>query len=520
MLQILKSKDRIKTRAIFKFNSNTPSDEVIFRFNLWTRHFYPKFFAFDDAPFHNEIDRGNLDVYRGTIKFFTDIAFRGAAKTTRTKLFVAFCIANDANMSRKYIKVLSADQGNAVQIVTDVYNLLIRKRVLQYYPEIFQKTTEKRPERMSVFTTSSGIKMQADSVGVDQRGDIQEEARPDFVWFDDFETRKTLRSAVETQKIWDNMEEAKDGLAKSGAALYNCNYVSERGNVHRLVMKKALNRRMINTPIREDGEPTWPQAYTKEEIQTIEDNAEDFEGEYLGQPSAGADVFFDRDTLNKQEKKEPIRTIAGFKIFHKYTPGHRIGCGADVAGGVGLDSSTSVFIDFTTTPSRVVATFANNTIDPMVFGDELMSQGDHFGQCIIAVENNKYDQTIARLRHLEYNNLYFRDVKSTRSGMPPKTREYGYNTNMHTKNKILSNLKAAVANGHLELSDENLINELKSYSRDDLMENEVDPRLTTRHFDLLMACAIAYETRHQSEVSEESNESYQQPDYESPGLDM
>ena len=481
---------------------------------------YPKFFTYDDAPFHKDIDQSNLDVYRGKIKFFTDIAFRGAAKTTRTKLFVAFCIANDKDITRKYIKVLSADQSNAIQIVTDVYNLLIRRRVMYYYPELFQKTTEKRPERMSVFTTSTEVKMQADSVGVDQRGDIQEEARPDFVWFDDFETRKTLRSAIETQKIWDNMEEAKDGLAKSGAALYNCNYVSERGNVHKLVMKKALNRRTLITPIRVGNKPTWPEAYTNEEINTIQANAEDFEGEYMCEPSAGADVFFDRATLDKQEKKTPVREIAGLKIFHPYQPGHRYGLGADVAGGVGLDSSTSVIIDFSTTPSKVVATFANNTIDPMVFGDELKSHGDRYGECIVAVENNKYDQTIGRLRHLEYANLYFRDVKNTRAGLPPRTREYGYNTNMHTKNKILSNLKSAVADGHLELSDEDLINELRSYSRDDLMENEVDPRLTTRHFDLLMACAIAYETRHQAETPDDASEHYEQPEYEAPGVDL
>ena len=49
---------------------------------------------------------------------------------------------------------------------------------------------------MASFTTATGVKMIADTVGTDQRGDIQENVRPDFIWFDDFETRKTLRSAV------------------------------------------------------------------------------------------------------------------------------------------------------------------------------------------------------------------------------------------------------------------------------------------------------------------------------------
>ena len=48
---------------------------------------------------------------------------------------------------------------------------------------------------MASFTTTTGVKVVADSVGTDQRGAIQEESRPDFIWFEDFENRTTLRSA-------------------------------------------------------------------------------------------------------------------------------------------------------------------------------------------------------------------------------------------------------------------------------------------------------------------------------------
>ena len=45
----------------------------------------------------------------------------------------------------------------------------------------------------------------------------------------------------------------------------------------------------------------------------------------------------------------------------------------------------------------------------------------------------------------------------------------------------------------LDLSDPDLIAELKSYTRDDLMDRDEDVRLTTRHVDLLIACAIAWQ---------------------------
>ena len=204
-------------------------------------------------------------------------------------------------------------------------------------------------------------------------------------------------------------------------------------------------------------------------------------------------------------------------MFHTYDPSHRYAGGHDVAGGVGLDSSTSVFIDFSTIPSKVVATFKSNTIKPDTFGDEIESEANRFGRPLVAVENNKFDMCIGRLKQLGYDNMYFTEMKDTKVGIPPKTRTLGWNTNTDTKPKMLFKVKKAVEDGHLELSDADLIAELYSYSRDDLMDRDEDVRLTTRHFDLLMACAIAYMMKDFAEVSKQSEGSnYQQPAWEAP----
>lgn len=511
--EILEEGDPASVRALFAFDSKTEEDDVLIKFWLWSRWFFPNFFKVKDAPFHQKIDRYNLQAYRADIRSFVDIAFRGAAKTTRTKLFIAFAIANDEDHSRRYIKVLTKDLANAKQTVTDIYNFIITPLVHQYYPEIFEKTVEKREETMASFTTSTGVKVRAGTVGTDQRGQLQEDARPDFVWFDDFETRKTLRSAVETQSIWDNMEEARTGLSKDGASLYTCNYLSERGNVHKLI-QPAQGKVVLIVPIRKDGKPTWD-AYTMAEIATIEANADDFAGEYLCEPSAGSDIFFDRTRLDVQPKRSPIRTIAEFKMFYQFDPSHRYGSGHDVAGGVGLDSSASVFIDFSTLPNRVVATFKSNTIKPDTFGHEIIRECDYYGQPICAVENNKFDMCIGVLKYKDYPRIYFTEEKETRAGIPPKTRYYGWNTNSTSKPTMLFELKKAVEDGKLELSDPDLIAELRSYTRDDLMDKEEDARLTTRHFDLLIACAIAFQMRNWAEVSTPTS-TYVQPPYEAP----
>lgn len=503
-------------RALFGFNSKNSDAEVLLKFQLWARWHFPQYFKVADAPFHKDIDQHNLSAYRGKSPF-VDIAFRGAAKTTRTKLFFAFTISNDEDHSIRYLKILTKDVSNAKQTVTDIYNMLANPMVSALYPEIFLKTTEKREETMSSFTTTTGVKVRAGTVGTDQRGQLQEDSRPDLIWFDDFETRKTLRSAIETQSIWDNMEEARTGLARGGSAIYTCNYLSERGNVHKLV-EAGKGRRVLIMPIIKEGQPTWPAAYTPEAIETIRNSADDFAGEYLCAPSAGLDILFDRSCLDRQLAKDPIKTVADLKIFHSFDPSHRYGIGCDVAGGVGLDSSTSVIIDFSTTPSRVAATFKSNTIKPDVFGYEIIREANMYGQPVVAVENNKFDMAIGVLKHQDYPNIYFTETDVLRAGMPPRTRTYGWNTNSDSKPKMLFALKKAVEDGHLELSDTDLIAELRSYTRDDLMDRDEDVRLTTRHFDLLVACAIAYQMRNYAEILQ-TTASYQQPDYERSGLE-
>ncbi len=497
IFNILENGSIVEVRALFLFNKQTSIDDVLKKFRIWSRWFFPDYFldhnneAISDAPFHIDFDTNTLRVYRGQQSSFINAGFRGCSKTTRNKLLIAFCISNDEDRFRKFIKVLSSDGSNSKQFVTDIYNMFVTERVSYYYPEIFQKGVKKREETMSSFTTSGGVKISSGTVGMEQRGDVQEESRPDFIIFTDFETRKTLRSAVITQAIWDNMEEARTGLSKGGGAVYECNYLSERGNVHRLIQNR---KDVLITPIIKDDKPTWPAQYTLEDIENIKQNADDFIGEYLCQPSASFDVLFDRECLERQIPKKPIKILAGFKIFYEFDSAHRYAGGADVSGGVGLDHSTTCFIDFTQNPNRVTATFKSNTIKPDVFGDEIERQCLLFGNPIFAPEaNNHGHATIGRLKQI-YRNIYSREASDIKKKIVI-AKDYGWLTTAATKPKMLFDLKKAVEDGHLELTDEDLIRELKSFTRDDLMDKIIDPRLTTRHFDLLIACAIAWQMR-------------------------
>jgi len=485
--EILNTGTNGEIRALFEFGKEDTTEDIKKKFQIWGRWFFPKYFESPDAPFHKEMDERNVKTYQYGGKFL-NIAFRGSAKSTRTKLFVAFTIACDKEHYRKYYKVLSKDMKNAKQATTDVYNMLISPRVKAIYPEIFEKTETKREETMASFTTATGVKMISDSIGTDQRGDIQETSRPDFIWFDDFETNVSITSAVVTHTIWLRMNEALDGLAMGGAVVFTCNYISERGNVHKLV--ERLDNKMI-TPIEENGEPTW-RRYNKGILERLKKESLDYEGEYLCKPSAGKDVYFDREAVDRQVSRIPVDEISGFKIFKKYNPAHRIGSGHDVAAGVGLDSSTSVFIDFDTFPIQVVATYKNNEIKPDDFAHEIVRQAKYFGENYVAVEKN-YGSTLDLLKTIYPTSKIHRTQKKPKIVFQCPT-EYGWETNKATKQIMLTELQKYVNDGLIDLNDKDLIAEVRSYTRNDLMDAEVDARLTTRHWDLLMALAIALQT--------------------------
>lgn len=490
--QILTSDNLSLKKALFQFTTDNTDEEIRLKFNLWARYFFPKYFTSKDAEFHSEIDLYNIQAYKGKLTSFVNIAFRGAAKTVRTKLFFAYAIANDKNSFRRYIKVLSYAKLNSKQITTDIYNMLVNARVKEMYPEIFVKSDLKREETMSSFTTSKGVKVIADTVGTDQRGALQESARPDLVWYEDFENRKTLRSSTITYSIWQNMEEARTGMAVGGSSIYTCNYVSEAGNVHKLVTKEVEDKKVLIIPIIENDVIAWDR-YTLADIERMKKEDEDFEGERLCNPAISSNVYFSRERLDGMPVATPVRTSAGFRIYKEFAPYHRYGGGHDIAGGVGLDSSTSVFINFDVVPAQVVGVFDSNEIKPEAFGHEIYRQAQMFNNCIVAPERNYGTEAILVLKQLGAH-IYYTEQKDTKvQSETPK--EYGWHTNSLTKPKMLASVNRAIEDGLLQLNDEKLIEEFKSYTRDDLMDKDPDPRMTTRHFDLLMACAIAWQMK-------------------------
>ena len=135
----------------FAFSIGDMPETILFKFDFWARLFYPRYFQSRSADFHYDMMRYMIAVYCGKPldtsgphdkSNYLNLGFRGCAKTTYTKLFLTYALLCDVTMHRKYLKVLTKNQANAKQIVTDVYNMMVE--VQELYGNYFIKDDAKK----------------------------------------------------------------------------------------------------------------------------------------------------------------------------------------------------------------------------------------------------------------------------------------------------------------------------------------------------------------------------------------
>jgi hypothetical protein len=495
--------------AFFAFEKDEPRAMIVFKFTYWVYRLYPRYLQSAPAPFHEQFAHHMLASYYAENNYI-NLGFRGCAKTTYAKLFIAFALLNDMEHSRRYIKVLARNLGNSKQMVTDIFNLIVEVKPL--YGNLFPKQKEtKGEETMLVFTTVDGVKLMAGTVGMTQRGHVQDAYRPDWLVFDDVEDRESISSIAQTEAtIW-RIDEAIQGLAANGSYMVLGNYISEEGVIQWFLNKPNMIVDKI-TIQDEEGNPTWPERYDKEKIEKIKGDSDDFFGEYMCDPSRTDAAFFDRAMIDRDlaQCKQPSFEQNGVRYWGNYQPYHLYAIGADTSEGIGRDANTFALFNFgihPDDPAILTATYHNNNIPPDLFGSEVLWKvGEEFGDCLIAPEaNNTGHSTIAALRG--YPNIYVKREDSRRN--VKVTEKLGWNTTRKSKPMMFFEFRDAYNQGKIKIYDKNVLKEMRSYTTMDLTDTKHG--MVTRHFDLLIAVCIAYQMRKYAIITFNNDYQYQAP---------
>lgn len=201
--------------------------------------------------------------------------------------------------------------------------------------------------------------------------------------------------------------------------------------------------------------------------------------------------MFDQAKLSKQEVIEGEK-VGRWIYYKRYVPSHRYGLGADVAEGVGQDSSTAVIIDFTA--NEVVAEFADSTIEPDMFAHEIKNAANKYGGCLCAVERNSIGHTTnVILKQIYPAGSIYKERKDGNIIVKESTK-LGWHTNSATKPLMMYELVDAINEELLTVNSRYILPELRSYDKQDLSQTRFDPD-QTNHWDRVMALAIAWQMR-------------------------
>ncbi len=130
---------------------------------------------------------------------------------------------------------------------------------------------------------------------------------------------------------------------------------------------------------------------------------QEMECEFMG--SAG--TLLSAAALKSLAFVKPLHTSEnGIKIYNQPLEGHNYIIVADTSRGKGLDYSACVVIDCAI-PYRVVATYKDNNISPLVYPSILKKMGDYYNQAYALVEINDNGQQVvdSLFEDYEYENI-------------------------------------------------------------------------------------------------------------------
>lgn len=208
--------------------------------------------------------------------------------------------------------------------------------------------------------------------------------------------------------------------------------------------------------------------------------------------TASGEKFFDLNKTLALRTEKPILTLGNWNYYGEYEVGHRYIMGCDVSEGVKRHNSTVVIIDLDykflvndmkITKPKVVAVYSSNEIAPDLFAYEVKSGGQRYGNCTAGVERNNHGfTTLSKLKEI-YFNIYM-DAND----------KLGWHTNKSSKPKMMHELRTAVHDGLLIVSDQALKQEIMMFPSLELNETDTNEEDESKgHYDRTIAVAIAWQ---------------------------
>lgn len=218
---------------------------------------------------------------------------------------------------------------------------------------------------------------------------------------------------------------------------------------------------------------------------------QEFECDFIG----SANTLISSSKLKTLTFKTPIyRDDNGLKVYEEPLKGHTYVMTVDSSRGNNLDYHAFVVVDITRTPYKVVATFRNNEMSPMVYPNAIFPVAKKFNDAYVLVEINDIGGQVADLLYneLEYDNVLVTSVRGRKGqtldgGFGASESQLGIRTTKAVKRLGCSLLKSFVEDDKLIFTDYDIVQELVSFTlKNHSYEADVG------HNDDLVMCLVLF----------------------------
>ena len=192
----------------------------------------------------------------------------------------------------------------------------------------------------------------------------------------------------------------------------------------------------------------------------------EFECEFLG----SVDTLISAAKLKAMVFEQPVDQNGKLSVYERPFKGRDYIVTVDVARGVGKDYSAFIVADITEFPYRVVATYRDNQVKPMLFPSIIHDVGKAYNDAYVLCEVNDIGDQVASILFydLEYENLLMvamrgRAGQIVGSGFSGVKTQLGVKMSTTTKKIGCSNLRTLVEEDKLTFCDYNIISELTTF---------------------------------------------------------
>lgn len=256
----------------------------------------------------------------------------------------------------------------------------------------------------------------------------------------------------------------------------------------------AVNKRNSYVPI----EVHWSDVPGRDEkwkAQTIANTSEEqfrteFECDFIG----SIHTLIASSKLKTLTFQNPIfKNDSGYKIYEMPKEGRTYVMCVDVSRGQGQDYHAFTIIDVTKPPYRLVASFRNNMLTPLLFPTIIHNAARQFNNAHVLIEINDVGAQVADIMHheLEYENLLSATIRGRKGqsldgGFGGGISQFGVRTTDAVKRIGCSILKSLIEEDKLQVEDFDVVRELFSFiSKKNSYEAEVG-----HHDDLVMTLVL------------------------------